>query len=55
MNWTNAVVNVRSDRYVGVAVVQAFNDDDTVTVLNEMTGGEYRVEKDAIDLVLCLP
>jgi hypothetical protein len=50
MDLNDAVVNVHSDCYAGLAVVQACNDDDTVTILSQLTGETYRVTKNELDL-----
>jgi hypothetical protein len=51
MNLIHAVVNVSTDRYTGPAVVIHLNGDDTVIVLEELSGHEFRVHKDDLDLV----
>ena len=45
MKLTHAVVQVRSEQYEGPAVVLRSNGDDTVTVLEEVSGHEFRVAK----------
>lgn len=50
MKLSHAVVQVRDERYEGPAVVLRCNGDDTVTVLEEQSGHEFRVAK--ADLVL---
>ena len=45
MNLINAVVHVETERYAGPIVVMEVNGDDTVTVVNEQTGHEFRVAK----------
>ena len=47
MNLIHAVVNVQTERYTGSAVVIRSHGDDTVTVVNEQTGREFRVGKAA--------
>jgi hypothetical protein len=48
MNLINAIVNVQTEHYAGPVVVLYSHGDDTVTVLNEQTGHEFRVCKDAL-------
>jgi len=50
MNLIHAVVNVSTDRYTGPAVVVHSHGDDTVTVREELSGHEFRVHKDELDL-----
>lgn len=45
MNLIHAVVNVSTAQYEGPAVVLRSNGDDTVTVLEEVSGHEFRVAK----------
>lgn len=46
MNLLNAVVTVQTEGYQGPAVVVRSNGDDTVTVQAELTGHEFRVDKE---------
>lgn len=50
MNLIQAVVQVRSEQYEGPAVVLRNNGDDTVTVVEEVSGHEFRVHKDNLDV-----
>ncbi len=50
MDLNDAVVNVHSDCYEGLAVVQTCNDDDTVTVLEELSGHKIRVPKEHLEV-----
>jgi hypothetical protein len=50
MELINAVVNVHSDEYEGPVVVLQSNNDDTVTVLEEISGHRFRVAKADLNL-----
>ena len=48
MNLINAVVNVQTEQYEGPAVVTSSHGDDTVTVVEEVRGHEFRIHQDAL-------
>jgi hypothetical protein len=50
MNLTDAVVNVITAQYEGPAVVLCSNGDDTVTVREEVSGHEFRVHKEHLEV-----
>jgi hypothetical protein len=50
MNLIHAVVNVSTEQYAGPAVVVHSNGDDTVTVLEEVSGQAFPVHKEALEL-----
>jgi regulation of enolase protein 1 (concanavalin A-like superfamily) len=52
MNWIHAVVNVQTKRYTGSAVVMSSHGDDTLTVLEEVSGHRFRVHKDDMRIAL---
>jgi hypothetical protein len=50
MNLNHAIVNVTTPHYQGPAVVQHSHGDDTVTVLEELSGHQFRVHKTDLTL-----